>query len=264
MDRIASRQNPAVKRFRDVRSGRVDGLMLLDGAHLLEEALRSGVAIDAAAFSNQLLDARLAGLAARTHEAGARVLGVSDSVLGAMSPVRHPSGVVAIAVRPRATLATVFDRRPQLVLLLDGVQDPGNVGAIVRAAEAFGATGIVTGESTADPWSWKALRGSMGSTFRLPIVAHQPIAAAAARARADGVRVFATVPQGGTPLSKSDLRAPAAILLGGEGAGIGDDLLAAADERLSIPMRDPVESLNVAVAAALIVYEAARQRGSRP
>lgn len=264
MDRIASRQNPAVKRFRDVRSGRVDGLMLLDGEHLLEEALRSGVAIDAAAFANQLLDARLAGLAARTHEAGARVLGVSDSVLGAMSPVRHPSGVVAIAVRPRATLATVLDRHPQLVLLLGGVQDPGNVGAIVRAAEAFGATGIVTGESTADPWGWKALRGSMGSTFRLPIVAHEPLAAAAARARAHGVRVLATVPHGGTPLSQTDLRAPAAILLGGEGAGIVDELLAAADERLSIPMRDPVESLNVAVAAALIVYEAARQRGSSP
>jgi TrmH family RNA methyltransferase len=264
MERIASRQNPAVKRFRDVRSGHVDGLVLLDGEHLLDEALRSGVAIDAAAFSNQLLDARLAGLAARTHEAGARVVGVSDRVLAAISPVRHPSGVVAIAVRPRATLAALLDRRPQLVLLLGGVQDPGNVGAIVRAAEAFGATGIVTGESTADPWSWKALRGSMGSTFRLPIVVRQPLAAAAARAKADGVRLLAAVPHGGTVLSQTDLRAPAAILLGGEGAGIGSELLAAADERLSIPMRDPVESLNVAVAAAVIVYEAARQRGSRP
>jgi RNA methyltransferase, TrmH family len=264
MERIASRQNAAVRRFRDVRSGDVDGLVLLDGEHLLEEALRSGVAIEAAAFSDHPADAPLARLAARAHSAGARIFGVSASVLAAMSPVRQPSGVVAIAARPRATLATVLDRRPQLVLFLGGVQDPGNVGAIVRAAEAFGATGIVSGESTADPWSWKALRGSMGSAFRLPIAAHQPLTAAAARARAEGLRVLATVPHGGTPLSDTDLRGPAAILLGGEGAGIGDELLAVADERLSIPMRDPVESLNVAVAAAVIVYEAARQRGSRP
>lgn len=261
MERISSRQNPAVQRFRDVRSGDVDGLVLLDGEHLLEEALRSGLSIEVAAFSSRLPEERLTRLAARTRETGAHLLSVSDAVLAAISPVRHPSGIVAIAKRPRATLDAVMDRPPQLVLILSGVQDPGNVGAIIRSAEAFGATGIVTGDSTADPWSWKALRGSMGSAFRVPLATGQPLASAATRARAHGLRVLATVPRGGRPPSASDLRRPAAMVLGGEGSGVAEEMLELADARISIPMREPVESLNVAIAAALILYEAARQRG---
>jgi TrmH family RNA methyltransferase len=149
-----------------------------------------------------------------------------------------------------------------MVLLLDGIQDPGNFGAIVRAAEACGATGIVAGEGCADPFGWKALRGGMGSTFRLPIAAHEPMAKAIECVKRAGLRVIATVPRGGTAISTCDLRRPTAILLGGEGAGLADHLIAAADERVSIPMRAPVESLNVGISAALILYEAARQRGA--
>jgi TrmH family RNA methyltransferase len=260
MERISSRQNPVVKRFRAVRDGDIDGLVLLDGEHLLQEALSSGASIEIAVFSDRLLDDRLTGLAARTQESGARILGVSDSVLSAISPVRHPSGIVAIATRPRVTLDAVLDAQPSLVLFLDGVQDPGNVGAIVRSAEAFGATGIVIGDTTADPWGWKALRAAMGSTLRLPIGAPQPLADAAARAKTRGLRVLAMVPRGGTSPCRSDLRRPCAILLGSEGPGLPDALLEIADERLSISMREPVESLNVGIAAAIVMYEATRQR----
>lgn len=144
--------------------------------------------------------------------------------------------------------------------MLHDLQDPGNVGAIVRAAEACGATGIVCGQRTADPFGWKALRGSMGSSFRLPIAIKQPLDEALATARANGLRILATVARGGTTLPDCDLRKPAAILLGGEGGGLPATLIAQADERLSIPMQAPVESLNVSVAAALVVYEATRQR----
>ena len=147
-----------------------------------------------------------------------------------------------------------------MVLLLNQVQDPGNVGAIIRAAEACGATGVVAGEGTADPFGWKALRGAMGSTFRLPVASGQTLADAVGSARAAGLRVFATAARDGTPLAACDLRGPSAILFGGEGAGLPQDLLDASDERLTIPMRPPVESLNVAIAAALVLYEAARQR----
>ena len=149
-----------------------------------------------------------------------------------------------------------------MVLMLSQVQDPGNVGAIIRAAEACGATGVVAGEGTADPFGWKALRGAMGSTFRLPVASGQTLADAVASARAAGLRVFATAAREGTPLAACDLRGPSAILFGGEGAGLPQDLLDASDERLTIPMRPPVESLNVAIAAALVLYEAARQRTS--
>jgi TrmH family RNA methyltransferase len=113
--------------------------------------------------------------------------------------------------------------------------------------------------ASADPFGWKALRGAMGSTFRIP-VARQPIEDALRAARGAGVRVFATIARGGTPLPQCDLTGPAAILLGGEGGGLPASWLDAADERLTIPMRGQVESLNVAIAAALILYEASRQR----
>jgi RNA methyltransferase, TrmH family len=260
MEQISSRQNPVVKRFREIGRGESREWMLLDGEHLIDEALASGVRLDVAAFGDGLLDGRLAALAARTARGGTTTIAVTDPVLAAMSPVRHPSGVVAIAERRQATMEQVFQRRPPMVLLLSEVQDPGNVGAIIRAAEACGATGIVAGGGTADPFGWKALRGAMGSTFRLPVVTGHSLPDAISCARAAGLRVFATAARDGTRLADCDLRGPAAIMLGGEGSGLPPDLLSAADERVTIPMQPPVESLNVAITAALVLYEASRQR----
>ncbi len=261
MERIASRHNAIVKRFRDLArgAGPRGGTVLLDGEHLVAEAMESGAEIEVAAFAGTHARERFVALADRTRRAGARTVEVTDRVLAAISPVRHPSGVVAIARRPESTLDAVFAARPQFVLLLADVQDPGNVGAIVRTAAACGATGVVAGGATADPFGWKALRGAMGSTFRLP-VARVTLDDGLAAARASGVRVFAAVTRGGTPLPSCDLRRPSAVLLGGEGGGIAAAHLEAADERLTIPMRGRVESLNVAIAAALVTYEAARQR----
>lgn len=230
--------------------------MLLDGEHLLEEAIEAGIEIEIAAFTERVA----IGAAARRLPGTTRTVIVTDAVLHAISPVQSPSGAVAIARRPSSDLDRVFARAPQLILLLHEVQDPGNVGAIVRAAEGCGATGVVSSERTADPFSWKALRGSMGSSFRVPLAARQPLPSAVAMARDKGLRIFATDARGGTPLPECNLRVPAAIVLGGEGAGLPASLIEIADERLTIPMQPPVESLNVATAAALVVYEAARQR----
>jgi TrmH family RNA methyltransferase len=233
--------------------------MLLDGPHLLEEALASGATLDVAAFAERLVRGRFATLAARTESMGAKSVSVTEEVLAAMSPVQQPSGVVAIARRQPASLDEVLARRPQLILFVSEVQDPGNVGAIVRAAEGCGASGVVSGEASADPFGWKALRGAMGSTFRLPVARHS-LPDAMERARADGIRLFATVPRGGTPLPNCDLRGACGIVLGGEGPGLPAAVMNDADERLTIPMKRPVESLNVAIAAALVLYEASRQR----
>jgi TrmH family RNA methyltransferase len=259
---ISSRQNPIVRRFRDAARSPADGL-LLDGAHLLAEALAAQVSIELVAV-RQDCSGEESALAALAAERGARVVAVTPDVLSAMSPVRHPSGIVAIGLRRTATLEEALARAPQLVLLLCDVQDPGNVGAIVRAADGCGATGVIASEATADPFGWKALRGSMGSAFRIPVAPRQPLDRAVAAARARGVQVYAAVPRDGTPLPRCDLRRPSAVLLGGEGAGIGELILAAADEPLTIPMRGGVESLNVATAAAIVTYEALRQREARP
>ena len=258
MERITSRQNPLVKHFRDVAHGIVDDVMLLEGGHLIEEALGARVVIDVAAVAERHGHE---GLAERMQAAGTKVVLVTDTVMDAMSPVQTPSGVLGIARRPDIRLDDVFARSPPLVVMLNDVQDPGNVGAIVRAAEGCGATGLVCSERTADPFGWKALRGAMGSTLRLPVVVRQSLREAVAQARTHGIRIFATTARDGTLLPHCDLVGPAAILLGAEGAGLPADFLDAADARITIPMQPPVESLNVAIAAALIVYEAGRQRG---
>lgn len=260
MEAIASRQNPLVKRCRRLHGGRDGDEVLLDGAHLLEEALQAGVAVEVAAFVPALASGPLA---ARAAAAGVRVVTVTPQVLAAMSPVRQPSGVAAIArVRPATIDAAVAGDLPLLAVLHE-VQDPGNVGAAIRAADACGATGIATTPGTADPFGWKALRGSMGSAFRLPVAVAVPLPAIEAALDAARIPLVAAVPRGGTPLPDADLTGPVAVLVGSEGAGVPAGLAARAAARVSIPMRPPVESLNVSLAAALIFYEAARQRRSR-
>jgi TrmH family RNA methyltransferase len=143
------------------------------------------------------------------------------------------------------------------------VQDPGNLGAIVRVAEAAGATAVLAAGASADPFGWKALRGSMGSAFRLPLARRITLEAALDRARAGRCQIVASV-LSGTPLHAVDLSGPTCLFVGSEGRGLPAAVTSAADVRLAIPMERPVESLNVAVAAAVILYEARRQRGAPP
>jgi TrmH family RNA methyltransferase len=276
MERISSRQNAIVKRFRDLARASRTGVsaghsaeVLLDGEHLVQEALACDIPVEIAAFSDKHLGnvlSPVARIAKDVKKRGGRVLTVSEQVLAAMSPVQHSSGIVAIArARPtdvRVVMATVTDL--PLVLVLAGLQDPGNVGAIIRAAAAFGASGVVAIEGSANPFSWKALRGAMGGTFRIPIAARGSLSEVVASAAELGVRLVAAVPRGGTPLPELDLRKPTAIVLGGEGAGVPHTTMAAVQETVTIPMQAPVESLNVAIAAALILYEATRQRQVAP
>ncbi|MGE5816194.1 MAG: TrmH family RNA methyltransferase, partial [Acidobacteriota bacterium] len=267
---VTSRQNAVVKTFRGLaaRRPRGESRILLEGEHLVGEALEAGLRITIAALASGIL-ARTEGgldkvqeLAARLQHHGTRVLSVSESVLAAMSPVRTPSGIVAIAEFEPTPLDRVMDGHRPLVAVLVGIQDPGNLGAAVRTAEAAGATGLVACVPSADPFSWKALRGAMGSTFRLPVPERVPLPDALLAARRKGLAIAAAVPRGGTPLHQFNWRRPVAVMLGAEGAGLDERELDHADEQITIPMKPPVESLNVAVSAGVMLYEAARQRAT--
>jgi TrmH family RNA methyltransferase len=190
------------------------------------------------------------------------IAAASDSVVSAISPVRQPSGVVALAERPSWREEELFPVEPLVVVAAD-VQDPGNIGAITRVAEAGGASSLFAAGASADPFSWKALRGSMGSALRLPIAVQKNSFLAVDHVRKHGCQVIAAVPAGGVSLFELRLTGAVAMFVGGEGAGLAADLAAAADVRVSIPMKHPVESLNTAVAAGLLVYEACRQRHRR-
>jgi TrmH family RNA methyltransferase len=248
-----------VQRFRQAAARRRRGdPVLLDGDHLIEEALAAGVRLDAVLVADADVD-RLA----RYREAGAQIYHAAPAVLDAASPVKTPSGIVALAVWSPAPLAAILRGRQALAIGLVDVQDPGNVGGVIRSADALGASGVAAIGQTADPGGWKAMRGAMGSTFRLP-VARESLDTALAAAASARVRTLATVASGGTPLDAADLRGPVFALLGNEGAGLPASIVRRADDRLHIPMRAGVDSLNVAVSAALVMYEARRQRRSRP
>jgi RNA methyltransferase, TrmH family len=256
---VTSRANPLVARFRHAQQG-AGHQVLIEGATLVHEALEAGWPLDVVAVTDEA-SARpeTAGLLAALPASVAPVR-VTRAVMDALSPVRTPAGTVALAGIPPGR--DVFARRPALLVCPIDVQDPGNLGAIVRAAEAAGATGLLACGSSADPFGWKALRGAMGSAFRLPLRRRVPTTDALDALRAAGVRIIATT-LAGTPLDDTDLRAETAILVGTEGRGLPDDVLARADAQLTIPMAAPVASLNVAVATAVVLYEARRQRRLR-
>jgi RNA methyltransferase, TrmH family len=257
---ITSRHNPLVARFRDAARGDADAVMLLDGAHLVADALAADVEIHVAAVTATAEQtAAIHELVGRLSHRGVDVVSVSAPVMDAISPVRSASAIVALAARPPDRSAEMYGGPSPLIVVAVDIQDPGNVGAIVRVAEAAGASGVVAAGGSAQPFGWKALRGSMGSALRLPIGGGDP-ATAIATARRHCCRIVATVPRAGRMLFDLDLTGPAALLVGGEGAGLPAALIDGADERVTIPMQPPVESLNAAVTAAVVLYEARRQR----
>ncbi len=255
---ITSRQHPIVKEFRELASGG-GPLILLDGWHLLGEAADAKIAVEKIAICGPPTAAEQ-HIVDRLRRSGAEIVEVSGTVLNALSPVSSPTGVVASARRPSVNGAAMVHPEPALVLAATGLQDPGNAGAIIRSAAAAGASGVVLDESSADPWGWKALRASMGSAFHVPVLRSRGLGALIQDWRTAGLRIAAAVPRGGTPMHNVDFTPPMALLLGGEGAGLPDALVTSADIRISIPMRAGIESLNAAVAAAVLLYEALRQR----
>jgi TrmH family RNA methyltransferase len=259
---ITSRQHALVKEFRRVARGDVR-LALLDGWHLLDEALRARMTVETAAVAAGVTTPAMQRILRRARDQGATVHEVSPRVLDALSPVRTPSGVVSLAQRRLVTFPELLIPLPPLVVLAVDMQDPGNAGAVIRSAEAGGATGVALSGASADPWGWKALRAAMGSTFRLPVVTVPRAEQLVDELQGAGVTVLASVPRGGTSMEGADMRRAVALIIGGEGPGLAPELVARADARITVPMKRTVESLNAAVAAALLVYEARRQREVR-
>jgi RNA methyltransferase, TrmH family len=262
--RVTSRQNARVKELRRAfheASPNLNGEVAIEGMHLLEEAIRAGLRLQTVFFSESARDRAhklLPQLSAHTE-----TLLLPDEVFAAAVPTETPQGVAALVKVRQHALNDVFASSPALVVIAAGLQDPGNLGTIARSAEAFGATGLLLAERTVSPWNWKAVRASAGSMFRLAAVKIQ-IAKALEHAKASGVRVLATSSHKGTMISACDLRGPVAVVIGNEGAGLPKDVVAHADELVAIPQSSKVESLNAAIAASIILYEAARQRNLPP
>jgi TrmH family RNA methyltransferase len=256
---ITSTRHPLVQAFRRLgdHAGRSsDDRIILDGPRLIEEALGAGVVVEAAlavaaaASPVQALAARLRGAGARVHEAAPRVVQAASRVVATQ-------GIVALARRPRPATDEVL-QAPRLVLLVaDRIQDPGNIGTIIRTSVAAGATAVALTEGTVDPYLPKVLRATMGAAFRIPILTIDSVALRSALA-ARNVRVLVADAHAATEYTQVAVGPPVAIVVGHETAG-PDPAWAGVGTRVRIPLWGPVESLNVAVAAALLLYEVARR-----
>jgi TrmH family RNA methyltransferase len=261
---ISSRQNPLVKAFRELaRTPAADGdTLLLDGVHLVRDALAAGAEFEAAAITAAHDDSHTeeAQAARALRAAGVDVAVVGEQAFAAISPARTPSGIAAIVRRTPVSVQDICRRPDALVVAAIDVQDPGNLGSLIRAAEAGGAAGVLVCGASASAFSWKTVRGSMGSLLRLPVAAGLTVDEALAAMRQAGGRIVATAARGGTTPDDVDWRGRVLLLLGGEGRGLSDAALSSADAVVTIPMSPPVESLNVAVAGAVLVYAARRQR----
>ena len=274
-DVITSRDNKWLKQFRAAlrgtgpRNGEPIGV---EGLKLIEEALRSGLETEALLVSES--GEREAGRilrAAGKSDTGiprSRVLRTTDKLFESVAGTEAPQGVAAL-FRQREwgfedVLRGTGDLRGSspLVIVLAAVQDPGNVGTILRSAEAFGATGAVSARGTADPWSPKALRASAGSALRLPVLRGIAIPVLLAQLKMAKLKIYAASSARAAGWNETDLREPAAIFVGNESSGVPAEIERTADALISIPMAETVESLNAGVAASLILYEAARQRSA--
>ncbi len=235
------------------------GLTLAEGVRLVEEALAAGVPVRSAAVSPALeATPRGKALKAALASKGARLEEVGDSELDKLAETEHPQGIVAVIEPRRWALHHIDLHRGGVVLVLDGVQDPGNVGTMLRTAHALGAAAVVALKGTAELTNPKVVRGSMGSLFRIPAVpTDEP--AFLEWSRASRLTLW-TAAADGEPLARPDRPDRLALVLGNEGAGVGPGLSAAADRRVAIRIVPGAESLNVAVAAAILLHEVLRDR----
>jgi TrmH family RNA methyltransferase len=258
---VSGRHNPRLKELRQAfRRGELTshGECAIEGVKLVEEAIRSGQRLSGMFFSESarpLAQKLLPQIAARVE-----MLLLPESLFNSIVPSDSPQGVAAL-VKIRAVQANqVFERAAAgPIVVAAGLQDPGNVGTILRSAEAFGAAGVFFTEGTVSPYNTKVLRGSAGSIFRLPVVRiTSPELIPLLRQR--GARMVATSSHKGTPLHEANWQLPVAIFIGNEGAGLSRELLHQMDETVVIPQAAEVESLNAGVAASIVLYEWVRSR----
>jgi TrmH family RNA methyltransferase len=260
---VSSLRHPLLRRFREAwRRGELteDGCCAVEGQHLLEEAFRSPVEV-VALLAAHSAEAQLARFEAAAN-GQARSYVTPDRIFRALAPTETPQGLAALVRLATPPLDSALVSRPAaLAVALIGLQDPGNLGTILRSLEAFGGAACLLGPESVSPYNPKAVRASAGSLFRVPVYRGVAPEKILELARQHELQAVALAPRASTALNQLELTQPTIFFIGREGSGLPDDLLKQADRVARIPLAAGVESLNAAMAASLALYEAARQRG---
>jgi TrmH family RNA methyltransferase len=261
--KITSRDNSLLRHARAVRDGKIDDSIFIEGLRLCEEALKSAVKIEAVIYSERLAKKdRAAKLICDLENVAGKSASVSEKLLESISYTKTPQGIIALAARPTLTEEEFKQRQPPtpLLVIMHSLNNPVNVGAILRTAEAAGVTGVIATVNTADPFSPKSLRGAMGSAFRLPIWTGAAYQRVIDWCRQQSIQTVCADAEAAQAYTEVDWRQASALIVGTESAGLSADEIKIADVAARIPMKGSTESLNVAVAAGIFLYEASRQR----
>lgn len=265
---ITSVQNPLVKRLHQLldRKGREEqGRFLVEGAHLVEEALKSGAEVTTILYDNDRDLDPACRRALENHPLDVHVVAASAAVLGKLSETKSPQGIVAEVKKTAADWSEWLDQKGSsgddlLVLFLDEIQDPGNLGTILRTAEAAAIDAVVLGKGSVDVYNGKVVRATMGALFRLPVFTRS-LPETASEWRADGGRLLvSSLQKESVSYDEADYSKRTAIVIGNEGRGVSQAIMDEADQFVHIPIYGQAESLNAAVAAGIFVFEAQRTK----
>jgi len=227
---------------------------------MVEEALRDNLGVELLVAAPALLQHQGKGVLKLAENRAVEVLWISDRLMDALAESKTPQPVMAVIKMKEYSEDALLDPLNGIIIIAHQLQDPGNLGTIIRTAEAVGASGVAITKNTVDPYNDKAVRASMGSILRLPIVRLGDGTAFIRTCREKGFQTAATVLSGERSCFDVDLTKPTVFILGQEGAGLPQDIIADIDLRIHIPMTDTIDSLNVATAAAVVLYETMRQR----
>lgn len=262
--RITSASNPFIKEIKslhDKKGRRNLGAFLLEGTRLIEDALGSGASIRCFVVADTFAE-KSPKLLEKAAGKASRVYALPDELFARVSETQTPQGIMAVVDIPHYGMEAVLLGHSR-IMVLENLQDPGNLGTIIRSADACGFDGIILSRDSVDPYNPKVVRSTMGSLFRVPVVIPDNLYEALRSLQSKGIRVMAAHPRDAVPCWEADLRENLALAIGNEGNGLTETLLSMADCRIMIPMEGRAESLNASSAASILLYESMRQRAIR-
>lgn len=260
---ITSKENSVIKHLRSLSEPKYrqkGKAFLIEGVKMVEEALRDNLGVKMVVAAPSLVQHHGKGVLKLAESRSVEVIWISERLLDMIAESKTPQPVMAVVRMKEHTEQELLAHSSRFIVVAHQLQDPGNLGTIIRTAEAVGASGVAVTPNTVDPFNAKAIRASMGSILHLPIVHVGDVSVFIKKCTQNGFQTVATVLTGEKTHFDIDLTKPTAVILGQEGAGLPQDLIADIDFRVRIPMAETIDSLNVATAAAVILYEALRQK----
>jgi TrmH family RNA methyltransferase len=264
---ITSKENSTIKHLRsfsDSKQRKKDKAFLIEGIKMVEEALRDKAGVKMVVASPSLTQHHGKGVLKLAEKQSVEVLWISEKLLDSVSESKTPQPVMAAVEIREHSEEGLLANPSGLIVICHQLQDPGNLGTIIRTSEAVGASGVAITPNTVDPYNAKTVRASMGSILRMPVVRVGEVSTFIKKCRQKGYQTMALVLNGEKTHFEIDLRKPTVVILGQEGSGLPEEILKDVDLRIRIPMAETTDSLNVATSAAVFLYEALRQRANKP